>query len=107
MRLSSKLLLAVTITVTITGCVTSKTADMLNSRMGLMNYEEAILRFGPPTQCAEEGKTKTCAWIYGSGGMVFAPIAGNEWAIPTQAPSTRLTFSNAVLSYWELRGNRE
>lgn len=75
--------------------------------MGLMNYEEAIQRFGPPTQCAEEGKTKTCTWVYGSGGMVFAPVGSNVLAVPTQAPSARLTFSNGILSYWDLRGNWE
>jgi hypothetical protein len=106
-RLTSNLILAVAITVMITGCATSKTVDMLNSRMGLVNYEEAIQRFGPPTQCAEERKTKTCTWVYGSGGMVFAPIAGNVSAIPIEAPSARLTFSNGILSYWELRGNWE
>ena len=67
------------ITFLIWGCATSKTANMLNSRMGLMNYEEAIQRFGPPTQCAEEERTKTCVWIYGSGGMVYAPMGGMCW----------------------------
>ena len=100
-------LVMLVITFLIWGCATSKTANMLNSRMGLMDYEEAIQRFGPPTQCAEEGRTKTCIWIYGSGGMVYAPIGRNVWAIPTQAPSARLTFVNGVLSYWELSGNWE
>ena len=70
----------------------SKTQQMLNSRVGLMNYEEALQRFGPPTQCAEAGNTKTCTWIYGSGGTVFMPVGGNVFALPTQVrlPGSRL-----------------
>ena len=53
----------------------SKTQQMLNSRVALMNYEEALQRFGPPTQCAEAGNTKTCTWIYGSGGTsILCPL---------------------------------
>ena len=87
------------------GCATTQTQDMLNSRLGLMTYEEALQRFGPPTQCAEAGSTKTCVWVYGSGGTVFAPIGKNVVAIPTQAPTARLTFNNGVLSNWQLNGN--
>ena len=86
------------------GCATRQTQDMLNSRLGLMTYEESLQRFGPPTQCAESGATKTCVWVYGSGGTVFAPIGQNVVAIPTQAPTARLTFINEVLSSWQLKG---
>lgn len=58
--------------------------------------EEAIQRFGPPTQCAEAGSTKTCTWIYGSGGTVFMPIGANVVALPVRRPSVRLTFTNNV-----------
>ena len=92
------------VAVGVMGCATNETAKMLDSRLGQMNYEEAIQRFGPPTQCAEQGQTKTCTWAYGQGGMVFAPVGNNVVAIPTQAPSARLTFVNDVLSYWQLNG---
>lgn len=85
----------------------NKTQQMLDSRMGLMNYEEALQRFGPPTQCAEAGNTKTCTWIYGSGGTVFMPVGRNVFALPTNPPSARLTFTNNVLTYWQLTGNWE
>jgi hypothetical protein len=91
----------------ISACATNKTQQMLNSRMQLMNYEEALQRFGPPTQCAEAGSTKTCTWIYGSGGTVFMPVGRNVFALPTDAPSARLTFTNNVLTYWQLTGNWE
>ena len=91
--------------VSILACAANKTQQMLNSRMGYMNYEEALQRFGPPTQCAEAGSTKTCTWIYGSGGTVFMPVGRNVFALPTNAPSARLTFTNNVLSYWQLTGN--
>lgn len=87
------------------GCATHETTDMLNSRMGLMNYEEALQRFGPPTQCAEAGSTKTCTWVYGQGGTVFAPLGSSIVAIPTEAPTARLTFTNNRLSWWQLTGN--
>src|SRR5262244_871875 len=89
----------------IVGCATkatTETQDMLNSRMGVMTYEEALQKFGPPTQCAEAGATKTCTWVYGSGGTVFAPIGQASVAIPTPPPSARLTFTNGVLSNWQL-----
>ena len=75
--------------------------------MGYMNYEEALQRFGPPTQCAEAGNTKTCTWIYGSGGAIYTPLGSGFMAIPTPAPSARLTFTNGVLSYWQLTGKWE
>jgi len=72
--------------------------------MGVMTYEEALQKFGPPTQCAEAGATKTCNWVYGSGGTVVAPIGQAMLAIPTPPPSARLTFVNGVLSNWQLTG---
>lgn len=87
------------------GCATTQTQDMLNSRLGLMTYEEALQRFGPPIQCAEAGATKTCVWVYGSGGTVFAPIGQIVVAIPKKAPTARLTFNKGVLSNWQLSGN--
>ncbi len=88
----------------IVGCATTETQDMLKSRTGLMTYEEALQRFGPPTQCAEAGMTKTCSWVYGSGGTVYAPIGPNVFAIPTPPRSARLTFIDGVLSNWQLTG---
>ena len=72
-----------------------------------MNYEEAIQRFGPPTQCAEAGITKTCTWIYGQGGTAIVPVGGMVYAMPTQAPTARLTFTNDILKYWQLTGRWE
>jgi len=80
---------------------------MLNSRMGDMTYEEAIQRFGPPTQCAEAGVTLVCTWVYESNGTVFMPIGQNVYALPARAPSARLTFTNGVMTYWQLNGNWE
>lgn len=101
------LLMVSIMTFLIWGCAASITANMLNSRMGLMNYEEAIQRFGPPTNCAEAGNTKTCTWIYGSGGTVFVPVGQNVLAVPTDAPSASLWFTNDKLTYWKLNGNWE
>ena len=91
----------------ILGCATDKTQQMLNSRMHLMNYEEALQRFGPPSQCADAGSTKVCTWVYGSGGAVYMPLGRNLVALPTHAPSARLTFTNDRLTYWQLTGNWE
>lgn len=91
----------------ISGCAANKTQNMLNSRMGKMNYEEAIERFGPPTRCAEAGITKSCSWIYGSDGSVIMPIGRTMVAAPSQESSIRLNFKNNLLSYWELNGNWE
>ena len=87
------------------GCATAETQGMLNSRMGQMTYEEALQRFGAPSQCADAGATKTCTWIYGSGGAVYVPVGNVVAAVPTQAPTARLTFTNDRLSYWQLWGN--
>lgn len=96
------------ITLIATGCATHETEDMLNSRLGHMNYEESIQRFGPPTQCAVAGVTKTCTWVYdaGGGGMLM-PLGRNVVAIPARNPTARLTFTNGILSYWQLTGNWE
>ena len=95
------LILAILVSFVLVSCATNKTQKMLNSRMGLMTYEESLQRFGPPSQCAEAGSTITCTWIYGSGGTVFMPIGSNVFALPTSAPSARLTFTNGVLTYWQ------
>ena len=104
MRAADALLIALLLGSVIVGCATTQTQDMLDSRLGLMTYEEALQRFGPPTQCAEASSTKTCVWVYGSGGTVFAPVGQNVVAIPTQAPTARLTFTNGLLSNWQLTG---
>ncbi|MEW6186531.1 MAG: hypothetical protein AB1585_12425 [Thermodesulfobacteriota bacterium] len=85
----------------------SKTVDLLNSRIGQMNFEEAIQRFGPPTRCAEEGATKACIWVYGTVSYLYAPVGRHFVPIPTEPPSVRLTFVNGVLASWELRGGWE
>ena len=55
----SILYLLVAIFLCFSGCATAhKTQDMLNSRMNQMSYEEALQRFGPPSQCAESGATR-------------------------------------------------
>lgn len=97
-------LLVSTLVLSFAGCATHETRDMLNSRIGSMNYEEALQRFGAPTRCAEAGSTKTCTWIYGSGGVVYAPVGNAIVGIPTNAPGARLTFTNGVLSSWRLTG---
>lgn len=110
----------------LSGCATMQThetQDMLNSRMNEMTYEEALQRFGVPSQCAEAGATKVCTWIYGEGGSVtYTPPApmhtNNPYAldfssltpttsvtVPIQRPTARLTFTNDVLTYWQLTGN--
>lgn len=91
----------------ITSCAYHKTQDMLDSRLGKMNYEEALQRFGPPTKCAEAGSTQVCTWVYGSGGMVYAPIGNMMVAMPTDAPTAQLTFNRDVLTAWRLTGNWE
>ncbi len=89
----------------LSACATTQTQDMLNSRMYKMTYEEALQRFGPPSQCAEAGKTRVCNWIYGSGGTIIMPVGNMAMAVPVQAPSARLTFTDDVLTYWQLSGN--
>jgi hypothetical protein len=89
------------------GCATTattQTQDMLNARSGLMTFEEALQRFGPPTQCAEAGSTKTCTWVHKPGRTIYAPIGDFVLAVPTQARTARLTFTNGVLSQWQLTG---
>lgn len=90
------------------GCVaTHKTQDMLTLRMNKMSYEEALQRFGPPSQCAESGSTRVCTWIQGKGDTAFLPLGGMVVAVPKQGPSVRLTFTNDVLTNWQLLGNWE
>ena len=89
----------------LSGCATHETADMLNSRMGTMTYEEALQRFGAPTQCADARSTKTCTWVYGQGGTAYAPIGNMVYAIPQHPPTARLTFVNDRLSNWQLNGD--
>jgi len=102
------LLLVVTVFLSLSGCAaTHKTQDMLNLRMYKMTYEEALQRFGPPSQCAESGSTRVCNWIYGGGGTVIMPVGNMAMAVPVQGPSARLTFTNGVLTYWQLTGNWE
>lgn len=110
----SILYLLVAIFLCLSGCATThktqethKTQDMLNSRMNKMSYEEALQRFGPPSQCAESGSTRVCTWIYGEGGTVIMPVGNMAMAVPVQRPSARLTFTNDVLTYWQLSGNWE
>lgn len=86
-------------------CATHQTQDFLNSKLGKMNYEEAIQAFGPPTNCAEAGSTRTCIWIHDSGQVIYAPVSGYIVGVPIEAPSARLTFTNGILTRWELRGN--
>lgn len=105
LRLTRKVLVVLALGITLSGCATHETADMLNSRMGRMNYEEALQRFGPPTQCAEAGRTKTCTWVYSPSGTVYAPMGNSVVAIPTHATTARLTFTNESLSNWYLTGN--
>jgi hypothetical protein len=104
---NSTLYLLIAIFLCLSGCATAKTQDMLNSRMYQMNYEEALQRFGPPSQCAESGSTRVCVWNYGGGGTVVMPVGNMAMAVPVQGPSARLTFTNGVLTYWQLSGNWE
>jgi hypothetical protein len=98
--------LFVAIFLCLNGCATThETQDMLNSRMNEMSYEEALQRFGPPSQCAEAGKTRVCTWIYGEGGTVIMPVGNVAMTLPVQRPSARLTFTNDVLTWWQLSGN--
>jgi len=83
----------------------AQTAQMLDSRLGEMTYEEAIQRFGPPTQCADAGRTRTCTWVQGRGGTVLMPVGNTLMAMPTSAPVATLTFVDGVLWQWQLRGN--
>lgn len=108
----SKFYVLVAIFLCLSGCAhetqyTSKTADMLNSRLNKMSYEEALQRFGPPSQCADSGSTKVCTWIYGEGGTVIMPLGNMAVAAPVPRPSVRLTFINDALTYWQLSGNWE
>ena len=101
------LLALLIVTVALIGCATHKTVDMLNSRMHVMTYEEALQRFGPPAQCAESGSTKVCTWSYGSGGAMLMPVGNMMVAAPMPGPSARLTFTNGVMTWWQLSGNWE
>jgi hypothetical protein len=80
---------------------------MLNARMGYMTYEEAIFRFGPPTQCADAGSTKTCTWVADQGATVIAPVGGMLLAIPQEPTTARLTFKDGKLVNWQLTGEWE
>lgn len=96
----------------IAGCVTAepnaaKTSQMLNDRLGKMTWEEALQRFGPPTQVAESGNTKTAVWASGGGGTVFMPLAGTMVAAPVPQNTARLTFTSGRLSNWQLTGRWE
>ncbi|MBI4765304.1 MAG: hypothetical protein HY787_11950 [Deltaproteobacteria bacterium] len=82
----------------------SKTMDLLKSRTGQMNFEEAIQRFGPPARCAEAGTTKSCLWVMGSFDITYVPVGRHFVPVPTDPPSLRLTFINGIMSQWELRG---
>lgn len=104
MTIFFKFLLWIVLLFSLSACNT-KTMDLLKNRVGQMDFEEAIQQFGPPTRCAEAGITKACLWVYGSGGIVYAPV-GRSWVpIPTDPPSLRLTFTNGYMSQWELKGN--
>lgn len=82
----------------------SKTTDLLKSRVGQMNFEEAIQRFGPPTQCAEAGVTKACLWVYDPGGVSYVPMGRSFIPVPIEPPTLRLIFINGILSTYEVRG---
>jgi len=101
---SAPILVTLALILLSTGCATTQTQDMLNDRLGLMTFEEALQSFGPPTQCADAGSTKACLWVYESGGTIFAPVGQAIVAIPTRPPTARLTFTNGVLSQWQLTG---
>ena len=81
------------------GCA-SKTQTMLNNRINHMSYEEAIQRFGPPTQCADAGATRVCRWMDGGGGSVQIPLYGNVWNMPIRGHDLQLTFVNDRLTHW-------
>ena len=106
MKKVKSLIFVVAILLTAAGC-NLNTIEMLNKRRGQMNFEEALQRFGPPTNCAETGATKVCTWVYGRGGTTFVPIGKTLVAVPQRAPSARLTFVNGVLWSWRLTGNWE
>ncbi len=97
-------LVILSVALLLAGCATTETRDMLNARLRLMTFEEALQRFGPPTQCAEAGSTKTCLWHYGPGGRIYAPAGDFIVAIPTQPTTARLTFTDGMLSNWQLTG---
>lgn len=92
----------------ITSCATGRqTGKMLNDRLGRMTFEEALQRFGPPSNCAEAGATRTCIWVYGRGGTIFVPAGNLMVAAPIGPPTARLTFTNNRLSNWRLTGKWE
>lgn len=90
-----------------TGCVIGKTAQLLDSRLGQMSYEEALQRFGPPAQCAEAGSTRACLWSSGGGGTLIAPVGKMLVALPRHPNTAKLVFTNDRLTHWELQGNWE
>lgn len=102
----SRLLLGLLLILSLTACA-SKTAELLKSRVGQMNFEEAIQRFGPPTQCAEAGVTKACLWVYGPGGVTYVPMGRSFIPVPMEPPTLRLIFINGTLSTYEVRGDWE
>jgi hypothetical protein len=76
--------------------------DTLNSRLSKMTYGEAIQRFGPPSRCAEAGEILVCDWIEEGRGAVMMPVGGMTAAIPMRGSCTRLTFTNGVLTAWQI-----
>ncbi len=100
----SKLLLGLFLVLCLTACA-SKTNDLLKSRVGQMNFEEAIQRFGPPTQCAEAGVTKACLWVYGQGGVSYVPLGRSFIPVSIEPPTLRLIFINGILSTYEMKGD--
>jgi len=83
------------------------TREMLQSRQGKMNFEEALQVFGPRTNCAEAGQTKTCTWIYGPGGTLYVAAGNTLASIPQSAPRIQLAFTRDLLVNWWVTGIRD
>ena len=100
----SNLFLIIAIWFYLIGCASGPNPlhQMLDSRMNSMTYGEAIQRFGPPTQCANAETIMVCDWVEQGRGSVTMPIGGMMANVPMRSSCMRLTFTNGVMTYWQI-----
>ncbi len=85
-------------------CATSKTAAMLDSRLGVMTYNDAVEQFGQPMECTDGENTRRCTWIRWRGRR-FKPDSGVvQMTVAADPPVALLTFTDGVLTDWHLSG---
>lgn len=80
------------------------TAEKLKAGEGTLDFETSLQMFGPPNRCAEAGQTKTCVWIQGGGSTDYVAVGNTLLAIPDDASTAQLVFTNDRLASWKLTG---